>query len=61
MRLYHGSNMVIEHPDLARCKPYKDFGKGFYLSADKEQALALAKTESSRDSRGWTYLEYLFF
>ena len=29
MKLYHGSNVVIENIDLAKCKPYKDFGQGF--------------------------------
>lgn len=38
MILYHGSNMVIDVPDLSKSKPYKDFGKGFYLSADLQQA-----------------------
>lgn len=42
MELYHGSNVRIEKPDFAFCKPYKDFGKGFYLSAEKEQALDIA-------------------
>lgn len=36
MELYHGSNLYIEKPDFAFCKPYKDFGKGFYLSAEKD-------------------------
>lgn len=26
MRLYHGSNVVIESINLAMCRPYKDFG-----------------------------------
>lgn len=30
--LYHGSNVRIESIDLGKCKPYKDFGKGFYLT-----------------------------
>ena len=38
MKLYHGSNMVIEQIDLSKCKPYKDFGQGFYLTEIKEQA-----------------------
>ena len=38
MKLYHGSNMDISVPDLSKSKPYKDFGQGFYLSADKNQA-----------------------
>lgn len=38
MKLYHGSNMMIEKPDLSRSKLYKDFGRGFYLSPLREQA-----------------------
>jgi len=30
MLLYHGSNIDIKEIDLAMCRPYKDFGKGFY-------------------------------
>ena len=43
MILYHGSNIVIEHIDLAKCKPYKDFGQGFYLTEIEEQAFEMAK------------------
>ena len=42
MILYHGSNVKIEVPNLEKSKPYKDFGRGFYLSADKNQALRMA-------------------
>ncbi len=38
MILYHGSNVTIEEIDLSLCKPYKDFGKGFYLTDIKSQA-----------------------
>lgn len=27
MRLYHGSNIVIDSINLAMCRPYKDFGR----------------------------------
>lgn len=43
MRLYHGSNTDILHIDLAKSKPNKDFGKGFYLTADQHQAQQLAE------------------
>ena len=43
MILYHGSNMEIENINLGKCKPYKDFGCGFYTSPVREQALAMAK------------------
>lgn len=43
MKLYHGSDTRIEEIDLERSRPYKDFGKGFYLSADCNQAMEMAK------------------
>lgn len=46
MKLYHGSNIVSEHINLAMCRPFKDFGKGFYLTDIKEQAEKMAKRVS---------------
>lgn len=43
MILYHGSNVPIERIDLWKSKPYKDFGRGFYLSDNIEQAEMLAR------------------
>ena len=43
MRLYHGSNTDIKEINLAMCRPYKDFGRGFYLTDIKEQAEKMAK------------------
>lgn len=43
MKLYHGSNVYIETPDLLKSKPFKDFGRGFYLSPDIIQAQARAR------------------
>jgi len=45
MILYHGSNVAIEKIDLTASRPGKDFGKGFYLSAEKEQAMELAESK----------------
>ena len=42
IRLYHGSNTVIEHIDLSRSKRGKDFGQGFYLNANPDQAMEMA-------------------
>jgi hypothetical protein len=41
MRLYHGSNMKLSYIDLGKCRPYKDFGQGFYCTALSEQAESL--------------------
>ena len=43
MILYHGSNIEIERIDLARCKPFKDFGRGFYLTTLEGQAFDMAE------------------
>ena len=42
MILYHGSNISIKEIDLSKSKPNKDFGQGFYLSENEEQALQMA-------------------
>lgn len=46
IRLYHGSNIVIEEIDLQKTRPYKDFGRGFYLTSMKEQAQKMAQRVS---------------
>ena len=48
MILYHGTTVDIEKIDLQKSKPNKDFGKGFYLSADKEQAVAMADYKAAQ-------------
>lgn len=45
MRLYHGTNKEFDEIDLLKSKPNKDFGRGFYLSADYSQALSMAETK----------------
>lgn len=43
MLLYHGSNTDIKSINLAMCRPYKDFGRGFYLTELIDQAEKMAK------------------
>ncbi len=45
MILYHGTNVAFDSIDLSKSKPNKDFGQGFYLSADYDQAMAMAKVK----------------
>ena len=42
MILYHGSNVQIERIELEKSKPFKDFGRGFYLFPDRQQAEKMA-------------------
>lgn len=41
--LYHGSDIEIKEVDLAQSRINKDFGRGFYLSSDLDQARKFAK------------------
>ena len=46
MRLYHGSNIEIKAVDFSKCRPYKDFGTGFYLTTRYDQAEKMARRVS---------------
>jgi hypothetical protein len=41
--LFHGSIFEIDHIDVKRGKPYKDFGAGFYTSKVRTHATDLAR------------------
>jgi hypothetical protein len=38
MKVYHGSHTKIEHVDFSKCQPYRDFGKGFYVTKFRQHA-----------------------
>lgn len=61
IRLYHGSNQKIEVPDLQHSKPFKDFGSGFYLSPDKQQAWDMAFQKVSQTQQGKAEVTEFFF
>ncbi len=52
MKLYHGTNEAFSEIDLSKSKPNKDFGQGFYLSAEYEQALNMAKIKIEQQQHG---------
>jgi len=41
--VYHGGYVPIEEIDLEKCRPYTDFGKGFYVTKFKNHAENWAK------------------
>lgn len=51
MILYHGTNTEFDKIDLKKCRPNKDFGRGFYLTHIRKQAeeMAIRRCEFS----GW--------
>ena len=52
MKLYHGTNMDFSKIDITKSKPNKDFGQGFYLSADYEQAKNMANIKFEQMEQG---------
>ena len=46
--LYHGSFCEVQEPDLKKCSKFKDFGLGFYLTTDRNQAFSFAKISTQR-------------
>lgn len=52
MKLYHGSNMEIKEPKIISTKRLLDFGTGFYLTSDFEQAKKWAVRTAMRRESG---------
>lgn len=44
--VYHGTCYSFKTPDLTKSNPNKDFGKGFYLTTDRKQAIKFAKNRA---------------
>ena len=61
IELYHGSNMVVKDIDLSKGRLGKDFGKGFYLSEDKHQAMRMAMLVTRREGTGEPTLNTFLF
>lgn len=52
MKLYHGSNIIVERPKLLKGQRTLDFGYGFYLTSSIEQATRWAKAVTRRRGEG---------
>ena len=47
--VYHGSYIEVRNPDLSKCKKGKDFGVGFYITTDRNQAIRFTKIVANRN------------
>ena len=52
MTLYHGSNVEVKNPQIIKSKRLLDFGTGFYLTSDYEQAKKWAVRTTARREEG---------
>ena len=55
--LYHGSYMVVKKPLLSKCVPGKDFGLGFYLTTDINQAKRFVRSSIGKAKKNGIELE----
>ena len=48
MKLYHASTEAIVYPDVVHSRPNLDFGRGFYMTAMRSQAVRYAERFTRR-------------
>ncbi|KAA6303245.1 MAG: hypothetical protein EZS26_000562 [Candidatus Ordinivivax streblomastigis] len=60
MKVYHGSYAKIETIDFNKCKPYKDFGKGFYVTNIRLQAEYWAERRGRRNGNSGHVTKFEF-
>lgn len=60
LKLYHGSTTDINRIDLQKSRPNKDFGRGFYLSADRQQAWRMGEFKALTEGGTPILNTYLF-
>lgn len=53
MILYHTSTIAVPRPDTVHSRDYLDFGKGFYLTSIREQAVKYALRFVRRNREAW--------
>lgn len=58
--VYHGNYTEVQIPDLKKCREGKDFGRDFYITTDKNQAVKFAKLIAQRHNISYGVLnEYI--
>lgn len=60
MILYHGTYTNFDSIELDKCRPFKDFGKGFYLTDLEVQAMKMAVKKSKIFNGSPVILKYEF-
>lgn len=46
MIVYHGSNNIVDHPDVSHSFHNLDFGRGFYVTTVREQTERWARRKA---------------
>ena len=51
MEVYHASPVKVEKPDTLHSREFLDFGKGFYVTTLREQAINMLRDLSAKDKK----------
>ncbi|MDR1974869.1 MAG: DUF3990 domain-containing protein [Bacteroidales bacterium] len=60
MKVYHGSDTIVSVIDLQKCKPNRDFGRGFYVTRLRSQAEDMAIRVARYSKKKTVVTEYEF-
>jgi len=60
MKVFHGSYALINEIDLSKCELQRDFGKAFYVTNIREQALFWAQRKGSKHGTEGIVTEFIF-
>ncbi len=60
MKVYHGSDTLVSVIDLQKCKPNRDFGRGFYVTKLRSQADDMAIRVTRYSKKNPVVSEYEF-
>jgi hypothetical protein len=61
MKVYHGSHIKVDKIELSKCKPNKDFGKGFYVTKFRNHAEEWAKIMGEKYDTDGFVSEFEFY
>lgn len=53
MKVYHGSYLIVDNPHISFSRDALDFGKGFYVTRIKEQAINWTNKFKRRGKKGY--------
>lgn len=61
MKVYHGSLVVVEKPEIRVSDRYLDFGYGFYTTMNEEQAIKWTEKQKNRKGTNIGYVSMYDF
>ena len=61
MKVYHGSLVVVEKPEIRISDRYLDFGYGFYTTMNEEQAIKWTEKQKNRKGTNIGYVSMYDF